>query len=639
MAPIDPSESTISRRRLVTGLGLLAAAGASGFTGLRVLTGNAEAPPEVVGRLPVGFEPTQWSDPRSWPDGRVPGPTEIAVIERPIIAQGDLSVAGIEIRRSGVLVLSPHASTSIESRGNVIVEGQLVMRPIDPSTTHVLRFVDVDESKFVGGGMEVLSTDVGLWITEHGLLDAHGSTKLPWTRAAVDLNAGDTVITCDEELHGWQPGDQLAITPTRDPAVEPEVWKGYDDVKVLAVDGNTVTLDRPLEVDHPVVEPGKGRRFGAEVLNLSRNAIIGGTPDGRAHVVFLHGQHHPQHISHLRIEHTGPNRSGPVLGRYGLHFHHCGDGSTGSTVDGVVVLDGGNHAFVPHESNGITFTGCIADRTALAQYWWDGQDESSHITYDRCVGSRMFVTAAKESRIGVFDHRRGEPLTNVTRNCVAVGAITERDGCGYFWGSDTTGVWVFEDNVAHNLRQHGIFVWTNTSRTHPIDRFTAYNVRNNGVDHGAYNNNFTYTDAVLYRCRNRPVAVHSLSRLASGQQVWTDCLFDATGTEHAFAIGRHATSRKDVVLVLRCEFVGAAVSHVAVRQGTSDDFGGEHDFVDCTFAPDVPEFRMGQVRSSAQWRVQDDVRGTIALRRADQGGTYHPEWDAGVHQIDPFYKA
>ena len=77
----------------------------------------------------------------------------------------------------------------------------------------------------------------------------------------------------------------------------------------------------------------KGRTFAAEVLNLTRNVTLEGTPGGRAHVfVRATGK---QSLAGVAIRHIGPRQpaeesDAPVVGRYPLHFHMAGDGSRGS---------------------------------------------------------------------------------------------------------------------------------------------------------------------------------------------------------------------------------------------------------------------------------------------------------------------
>ena len=246
------------------------------------------------------------------------------------------------------------------------------MRPASPAILHRLRFVDIDETAFVGGGMEVLDTDVGLWTTGNGLLDAVGAVKTPWTRLAGGAKGGDASITVGE-AEGWQVGDTIVVVPTESPDVGVQAWDGFEERRIEGIDGETIDLDSPLGHDHPEVEnPFSDDTYTAEVLNLTRNVIIEGTGDhtpsfeshqnGRAHVIFL-AIKQAQTVKYGRAR-PSPDRARPttnsqrgIEGRYPLHFHHAGDGSRGSLIEGVVARQSGNRAFVPHASHGITLEG------------------------------------------------------------------------------------------------------------------------------------------------------------------------------------------------------------------------------------------------------------------------------------------
>lgn len=93
------------------------------------------------------------------------------------------------------------------------------------------------------------------------------------------------------------------------------------------------------------------------------------------------------------------------LGHYPLHWHFAGDGVRGTLVEGVVVMNATNHAFVPHASHGITFRDTIAKDIIGSAYWWDpppaSTDESNNskdITFDHAL-----VDGVRSS--GEIDHR------------------------------------------------------------------------------------------------------------------------------------------------------------------------------------------------------------------------------------------
>jgi hypothetical protein len=129
----------------------------------------------------------------------------------------------------------------------------------------------------------------------------------------------------------------------------------------------------------------------------------------------------------------------------------CGDGSRGSTAEGVVIRDCGFHAFVPHASHGITFRDCIGHDTTAECYWWDTRntEERTHDTlYDRCVASRVISNPDHFTNAGFI---LTDGLDNAAVGCVAVGIEGPSSASGFKWPpSAQSSVWRFEDCIAHN---------------------------------------------------------------------------------------------------------------------------------------------------------------------------------------------
>ena len=158
-----------------------------------------------------------WSDPATWGTAGVPRPGSVVVVDFPVRLDRDIDVAGLHVECGGHLVLDPQKSVTIRTTGNVEVCGLLEMRPARAEVQHLLRFEGIDERRFVGGGMSVLASDVGLWIHEDGQLDLHGTPRTAWVRAAGALSPGDRTIRLAAQPTGWRVGDELTITPTGTP--------------------------------------------------------------------------------------------------------------------------------------------------------------------------------------------------------------------------------------------------------------------------------------------------------------------------------------------------------------------------------------------------------------------------------------
>ncbi|GLW59231.1 hypothetical protein Kpho01_72410 [Kitasatospora phosalacinea] len=548
---------------------------------------------------PVDQHGRKWSDAKGW-GGEVPGPGSAVRITDKVVLDTDAQVGSLLVEGTGSLVFAADRSLTLASTGNVEVRGTLALAP-DGAHTHTLRFPGIDERRFAGGGMTVVDTDTGLWVTGQGYLRLDGAPRTAWTRAATALGPGDTTIKLAAAPAGWRAGDELAVTPTAPPDTE-GFSTSYDLVTVERVDGATVTLTGPLRHAHPRVALGGGATFGAEVLNLSRNVRVEGTESGRAHVHLTSSR--PADVRHAALRWLGPRGNGkdswngkpvtePVLGRYGLHFHMLLDTSRGTVVEGVVVRDAGSHAFVPHASHGITFRGCISHDTWEDAYWWDGpidtrtpQGPSDDIAYEGCVASRtVYEPNPRGYRLTGFS--LGAGTGSSARDCVAVGVQGATGASGYEWPETSEGVWTFERCLAHNNLENGVFVWLNAEHHHTVTQYAAYHNGGWGIEHGAYLNDFDYTASVLYGNAAGGIAVHALGR--DKGTVFDGLLIDAAGqSDYAVSTLKHQLDGEPVTLS-RSRLTGYRKAGVAFR--ATDD--GEPDDVavlDCEFGgPDGTE--------------------------------------------------
>jgi hypothetical protein len=455
---------------------------------------------------------------------------------------------------------------------------------------------------------------------------------------------------------GWKVGDLIAITPTL-----PPWWSGYradrtyDERIINAISGRTVTLNSPLTFPHPIASVGRGIVLGAEVLNLSRNVVIGGTATGKSHIVIMAAA--SQTLAHVRIEHMGPRKfiglrdkrgnevKELILGRYGLHLHRMKDASRGMVVDGVVVADTNSRAFVAHDSNGITFRQCIAHRTMYSQFWWDARDVpdfTNEAVYDRCVASARLaihepaVTPDPDSRQAGFSLNDGSG--NVLRDCVAVGGDDGTWSAGIHWEERAAGNWVEEGTVvSHNNGSFGSFAWENGfGPGRDVRNLVLYHNSRAGIRHGAYLNNYHYTNVICFRNGgNGPLELAALSSGSAYFQEWRDCLFDAAGGPRSLTVSDHRTATGRPVRFIRCEFRNPSQAHVGKTHFRTSD-AEIIEFINCTFTPGKPEFQMGAAPVGTEWRVQDTVHGAIALTPDSKpGSTWNPTWRAYVRRIRP----
>jgi hypothetical protein len=589
--------------------------------------------------LPDDLPTERWSDPATW-GGTLPGEGDVAVVSKPILYDTDATVAGVRVEAAGDLVFDPASTRQLRSTGNVVVAGRLRMRPGAWDRRHDITFVDVDESRFEGGHSdEPMETDVGLWVTGNGLLDVQGTPKTAWTNLAGAAEQGDRTITVADAT-GWRVGDEVVVTPT-EPTTVPDHWAHHDRRTVVSVDGTRVGLDRGLSHPHPAVTVRPGVTHTAEVLDLTRNVTIQGTPEGRSHVMMLAAAR-PQAIAHLGLRHMGPRQGDEeVLGRYALHFHANYDGSAGSQVDGVVAYDSTGHAFASHLSNGVTFQECVAHDMVDDAFWWDlslsgeGRDlvPSNQIVYDRCVAS--YVKSGGNSKFNLTGFLMGAGDGNVARGCVSTGVEGGAESsAGFHWPSHSRNdeVWTFEGNLAHNNRHSGIYFWQNGVPRTIVDRYTAYHC-GLGIFAGSYSNLVSYRDCTIYACEKGGITISALpSREGrrSGETITYESVYvDQAGmSEYAVDITKHlARGASDrVTSITGSTFKGGVKAQVGLPQG--GDHPQLYDFVDCTFEGN--EFWLADgLPDQTNLRV-DGPGGSFVVRPADQPGDPRPAWNATV---------
>jgi hypothetical protein len=551
-----------------------------------------------------------WSGPGTWSSGESPGPNDVVTIAAGHTVTVDTAAAarGITIRPGATLVFAPETAVTVESSRNVVVEGRLTMRPASPAVTHVLRFVGIDERNFVGGGDNVLDSDIGLWIVGAGKLDAVGSSKTSWTRDAAPVAAGATTIELQEPPTGWQPGDEISIAPTEHPGVGNPSWNGFDQRTITAVSGNTVTFSGGAAREHPIVNG----TWGAEVMNLTRNVRIEGTPSGRTHVMFT--AQVPQTITNVALRFTGPRKvagngfTNFVMGRYGLHFHMGHDGTRGSVVDGVVIRDGGSHAFVPHMSHGITFRNTIAFNQFEEAYWWDDKELTNDTTYEHAVAAMLKSDPAYRGyRLSGFELGRGSG--NAVRDSVAVGVQGSLDSSGFTWpeaANAEPNTWSFTGNVTHNNKIDGIFVWQNTNGRHVVESFVAYRNGQFGIDHGAYGNVYEYRDGILFENGWGGIKQRANSRGSLG--ALTFARMTITGSPVAVRLAEHNRAEWQPAVYRDCAYSQHTSVPIEIMEAMNP---GLYDFINCDLEPG--DFRLTSVLPGMRIRVQRTDRTAFQI--------------------------
>jgi hypothetical protein len=354
-----------------------------------------------------------------------------------------------------------------------------------------------------------LDTDqFGRGVLNHGKLVITGQPKLRLAIPARDARAGQATIRFRQQLDGWRPGDELVFADTRHidyprpyPFTEPvdllpqNQWEQCEKVRVAAVSGDTVTLERPLQFDHEATF----------TPNLTRSAVIRSLDKTqRGHVQSFSGARFVGTNCEFRdLGRTTTELLDPVanhVGRYVVHWHRT---TIPHTLDNFSINESPGWGLAIHGSsfnkltNGVSYN-CRGSHLVTE----DGSENDNEIRNHVAIlatGSGEWITARSNTKATATGERlwhigTGYGLTNadskihnnLALNCqfgfgiAGHGSLTlprrRKDG--------TKGWWIFENWQAYPIHRFtdnkahwcgiGIETW-NTPATAkiPFRRFTA----------------------------------------------------------------------------------------------------------------------------------------------------------------------
>ena len=289
----------------------------------------------------------------------------------------------------------------------------------------------------------------------------------------------------------------------------------------------------------------------------------------------------------------------------------------------MVAYDGGNHSFVPHLSNGITFRDCVAHDQAETAFWWD-PDERRRSTATRSRPTTCSTSAAwrRTSRPPTAPSTTprgfilGTGRGNVARGCVATGILgSDESNPGYKWNPDSrddVNVWTFEDNLSHNNDGSSIYFWINGTPPTLIDRFTAYQDRH-GIRAGSYTNLVSYRDMTVYGCKETGILVIAVPGAPEEQPdlelTYENVYVDQAGmTDFAVEISGHVVEAIKATKVTGCAFRGGTKAQVGFPE--ANEYPQLYEFTDCTFD------------GTAFW-LADDLTEVVDIRVRRRGERGH----------------
>jgi cell migration-inducing and hyaluronan-binding protein len=254
-----------------------------------------------------------WSDPATWPNGRVPSEGDAVTIDRDTEVVLDVSPPPLRsLTINGKLSFANDNDIELITDW-IMLHGELhVGSEAEPHTRNAtITLVD----NVPGENINAMG-DRGVMVMG-GTLSLHGDRVNTWTKLAKTAEAGSTSIEV-LDASGWRVGDEIVLASTDfDP-------RQAEKRTISAINGNVITLDRELEYMH----------FGAitfdvdergEVGLLTRNIRIQASDDAEStyqggHVMAMPGS--TMQVSGVELYRMGQHLQ---LARYPIHWHLVGD--------------------------------------------------------------------------------------------------------------------------------------------------------------------------------------------------------------------------------------------------------------------------------------------------------------------------
>lgn len=304
-------------------------------------------------------------------------------------------------------------------------------------------------------------------------MEIHGAPlQRTWAKLGADAKLGQNQVVVAEPVADWHVGDEVIVTASQRGigfgSYRSQAGEDHTQTEVRrieSIDGNTLTLDQPLQFNHA----GSGE-FRSEVSNLSRNVIVeSADPEGvRGHTVYHRFSRGG--ISYARFAHLGKEG---VLGRYSIHFHLVGNTMRGSGVQGAVIVDSHNRWITIHGTQYLVVRDCVGFQSVGHGYFLEDGTEVYNLL-DHNLGVQAYQGKRLPNQVLPFDDNEGAAFWWANgRNTLVRNVGCESDQYGFRYDMQHTSqfdshlpivqadgskqtvdvrtipIWRFDDNEAH----------------------------------------------------------------------------------------------------------------------------------------------------------------------------------------------
>jgi cell migration-inducing and hyaluronan-binding protein len=399
-----------------------------------------------------------WSNPATWPDGKVPGAGDTVTIERGkdvLLDVSPPSLGGLQI--DGKLSFSDKADIELTTE-SIMVHGELeIGTEAKPHT----RKATITLTNNVPGN------DRGIMVAAGGILNLHGDRTNSWTKLAGTAEAGSARI---EVLNasGWRKGDVIVLASTDFDSTQAEKRT------IAAIAGNAITLDQPLKYMHfGKITFGVDER--GEVGMLTRNIVIQASKDAETsyfggHIMGVAGS--KMYVSGVELNRMGQNMH---LARYPIHWHLVGEGA-GQYIENSSIHDTYSRCVTVHGTNDVRVENNVTYNTVGHCFFLEDAVETGN-EFIHNLGMRTKChpdgKPCVPTNLGPFGSG-GEPRSGTAGQAAKDVLIPSDNTASTFWITNPDNIFV--DNVAAGseatgfwlaLPQHptGAFAGTEISKT------------------------------------------------------------------------------------------------------------------------------------------------------------------------------
>jgi len=284
---------------------------------------------------------TRWSDPASWPDGKVPRGGDAVTIGRDRNILLDVTPPALRsLTIQGRLSFSDALDLDLTTDWIYVAGGELAIgseaKPYTHRATITLTDTVPDEDINTMG-------DRGIMLLR-GTLNLHGDRTNTWTKLARTVKAGSATIEV-LDASGWRKGDTIVLASTD---FNP---RQAEQRTITAISGNRLTLDQPLKYMHyGEITFGVDQR--GEVGLLSRNIKIQASQDAEktyfgGHIMAMAGSR--MFVDSVELARMGQHLR---LARYPIHWHIIGEGQ-GQYIRNASIHDSYSRCVTVHGTNNL----------------------------------------------------------------------------------------------------------------------------------------------------------------------------------------------------------------------------------------------------------------------------------------------